>query len=593
MEQNQESPHNSISETWEPSSDSTAHVYVFGQNAYGELCVGDLKERCEPTLASFFDTLCVSQVAAGNEHTLVVTEEGEVYTCGFNGSGQLGHGHNANITAPQVVEALMGKKVISLASANGCEHFVALTDSGEVYTCGYNNYGQLGLGNTTNLQIPTLVQALATKKIVNVSCSYYHTVFVCENDEVYSCGRNDSCQLAHGTNGHEYTPRLIESLRGKRVIQTACGLHHTLFVTDKGEVYSCGLNDYGQLGHGDNNGRSTPTRIEALRGQFIIQVACGYYHSVCRTDQGQVFAFGRNGNGQVGLGSNAGPATALPSKVTFGRDAKPIVKVACGCYHTIALTEAGDIYTFGRGNHGQLGHGNTTDYKAPKWVESLSGRRVVEIAGGFYHTIVLSAISVQPTSPAPSLSADMRKLINSSARSDVTFIVEGKQVHAHRCIIMSRCRPLEEQIEALATPSVPQQSSRRKQHVTLPITTGSHQAFVAFIEYLYTDMVETLDPGHVEIEYAMDLLSFADTFKVDRLKRLCEAAIQKSIREENVALTLRTAHERQALQLKKTCMDFILRHFGKVIGTVAFTELPPQILQEVLFAASKRGVRIG
>ena len=67
-----------------------------------------------------------------------------------------------------------------------------------------------------------------------------------------------------------------------------------------------------------------------------------------------------------------------------------VVKIACGCYHSIALSENGSVYTFGRGNHGQLGHGNIEDQKLPKMVASLMDKKVVDIAGGFYHTIVMA-----------------------------------------------------------------------------------------------------------------------------------------------------------------------------------------------------------
>ena len=86
------------------------------------------------------------------------------------------------------------------------------------------------------------------------------------------------------------------------------------------------------------------------------------------------------------------------------------MKIACGCYHSIALDENGHVYTFGRGNHGQLGHGNTEDQKLPKQISGLHDKKVIDIAGGFYHTIVL--VKLKKNLGQSKLSSDMRKIIN-------------------------------------------------------------------------------------------------------------------------------------------------------------------------------------
>jgi len=119
--------------------------------------------------------------------------------------------------------------------------------------------------------------------------------------------------------------------------------------------------------------------------------------------------------------------------------------------------------------------------------------------------------------------------------------------------------------------------------------------FLAFLEYLYTDEVEAMasKTSPVYIDFALDLLAVADQFLVDALKRKCEIAIKRSISVSNVSFMLQTADERQALALRKKCFDFVLVNFGDVIGTPSFSQLPQQLLQEVLFAASRRGVNIG
>ena len=147
---------------------------------------------------------------------------------------------------------------------------------------------------------------------------------------------------------------------------------------------------------------------------------------------------------------------------------------------------------------------------------------------------------------------------------------------------MCRCDPLERMVDG------PMRESTQQKIV---LHDQSYDVFMALLEYLYTDRVQALQEPHA-VEFALDLLSVADQFLVEPLKMLCENAIQKSICVDNVASMLATADARGAVGLRKKCFKYILRHFGKVIGTPAFSEISKPLLQEVLFAASKRGVHL-
>ena len=149
--------------------ESNALIYVFGQNSYGELGIGDLEEKHVPTKLSFFNNIEISQIAAGNEHTAVLTKAGEVYTFGFNGSGQLGHGNTKSYHHPKLVEALVDHKIEFIASANGCEHLASVNTKGELFMCGYNNYGQLGNGSQVNETIPSMLPGFKEKSVFFVA----------------------------------------------------------------------------------------------------------------------------------------------------------------------------------------------------------------------------------------------------------------------------------------------------------------------------------------------------------------------------------------------------------------------------------------
>lgn len=126
---------------------------------------------------------------------------------------------------------------------------------------------------------PKQIEALSRKFVTTVGCSYYHTIFSCADEmEIYSCGRNDYGQLGLGHIEDRNVPSLIESLNGKKIVSIGCGQYHSVVTSTDGEIFSFGRNDSGQLGlSATENYVSTPKEIKNLKST---QIACGYYHSV-------------------------------------------------------------------------------------------------------------------------------------------------------------------------------------------------------------------------------------------------------------------------------------------------------------------------
>ena len=141
----------------------------------------------------------------------------------------------------------------------------------------------------------------------------------------------------------------------------------------------------------------------------------------------------------------------------------------------------------------------------------LKEKRVTQIAAGFYHSVVL--VHHVPTDD---LADSLRLLLNNPEHSDVTFVVEGKQIFANRCILMARCEPLEKMVNG---------PMREGVENTIHIKDTSYDCFLAFLEFLYTEGVEALRSHEVDIDFALDLLGLADQFLVEPLKVLCEKAI--------------------------------------------------------------------
>ena len=181
---------------------------------------------------------------------------------------------------------------------------------------------------------------------------------------------------------------------GARVVLVACGGEHTLVVTGGGRVYSCGDNFNGQLGHGTTTSSQVFTLVDAahFEGASIVMAACGSDHSVAATAEGDVFTWGA---GHAGcLGHNDEQRRLAPEKLgrwQFGGG--KVVLVAAGEGHTVALTEDGVLWVWGYGNSGQLGLGDTNNRLVPTRLgagEVFGGSLVRMAACGFVHTLVVT-----------------------------------------------------------------------------------------------------------------------------------------------------------------------------------------------------------
>lgn len=171
-------------DTGASSNNAQREVYTIGQNSYGELGHGDTAERHLPSLVQFSLGKDIVQVAAGNEFTAMLTAAGEVFCCGYNDSGQCGLGGTQRVPNLTKAEGIDHKKVIFIHTANGSEHLLLVTDDGELYSCGYNSKGQLGHGAAGAAYAPRLVEALYGHRVTRVACSYYHSVVATDLDQV-------------------------------------------------------------------------------------------------------------------------------------------------------------------------------------------------------------------------------------------------------------------------------------------------------------------------------------------------------------------------------------------------------------------------
>ncbi|XP_066170134.1 LOW QUALITY PROTEIN: X-linked retinitis pigmentosa GTPase regulator [Sylvia atricapilla] len=269
----------------------------------------------------------------------------------------------------------------------GDEHTAIITGKGKLYVFGSNDWGQLGLGSKNTVSKPTCVKALKPEKPKLAVCGRNHTLVYTEKGNVYSAGGNSEGQLGLGDTEERTTFHLISFFTNQHKIkQLSAGSYTSAAVTEDGQLFVWGDNSEGQIGLANEASVSVPCKVDI--GKPVSFVSCGYYHSALITGDGELYTFGEPVNGKLGLFPEQLKNNRVPQPV-LGITEK-VTKVACGGEHTVVLTEA-DVYTFGLGQYGQLGHGTLVfESSVPKPVKHLKRHKIRNIACGENHSAVIA-----------------------------------------------------------------------------------------------------------------------------------------------------------------------------------------------------------
>ncbi|RWV81886.1 hypothetical protein GW17_00056655 [Ensete ventricosum] len=395
------SSHGSAQEDFDASGD----VYVWGE------VISDISARVSADRNSNPSTrtdillpkplesnlvLDIRHVACGVRHAALVTRQGEVFTWGEESGGRLGHGVAADTVNPRLVESLSASSVDYVAC--GEFHTCAVTMSGELYTWGDGSYnaGLLGHGTDVCHWMPKRVSGiLEGLQVSYVSCGVWHTALITTTGQLFTFGDGTFGVLGHGHRESLLHPREVESLKGLKTMAVSCGVWHTAAVVEvivtqssasSGKLFTWGDGDKHRLGHGDKEPKLEPTCVSSLIDFNFHKLACGHSLTVGLTTSGHVFTMGSTVYGQLGNPHSDG---RLPCMVEDKLIGESVVEVASGSYHIAVLTARGEVYTWGRGANGRLGHGDLEDRKTPKMVESLKDRHVKHISCGSSFTAAI------------------------------------------------------------------------------------------------------------------------------------------------------------------------------------------------------------
>ena len=374
------------------------NLFVFGENIHGELGVNKSGDLLEPEQLTLPNNSQFAQMSLGLHHSVVLSMNNSVYTCGQWISGLLGHTNiRHDIHKPALVKSFSklkssdyNQRIISIACAD--RHSVALLASGELYTWGGTLYGKLGRTRTSTEKNDTpfaVLQQLRDKHITHVDCGNHHTVVVTEQGEVYAIGQSHEKgkPISNIVDENSFVPRRIDSLISSNIHirDVVCGGYHTLVLSSDAQLYSWGKGEFGQLGLGSDTHTAQPQLITSL--SKVISMSAGENHSMCVCSDGTVYTWGYGGQGQLGHGTNVNEK--LPRRIEyFYKNNIKIVQCAAGWRHSIVLSNELNVYTFGHNDHGQLGTGDMKSSSIPRLIDTLPRNEIRHVAAGGNHTLV-------------------------------------------------------------------------------------------------------------------------------------------------------------------------------------------------------------
>jgi len=360
---------------------TNGELWTTGENGHGQLGLGDHTRRYELTQVSG----SYNEVAVGWNHSIVINSDGELKGMGTQRYGPLGTGYVTNIT-----KLTLANDETWLAVDCWYAHALAIKDDKSLYGTGYNSYGQLGLGDRTSLRyVYTLINSALSWK--QVATGNYHSLALTEDGVIYSFGYNYYGQLGLGVFGSVSIYRYYDELTqvsGSDWAFIAAGSQVSFAIDTDGLLYACGHNssgNYGQLGLGDNESRSSFTQCI---GTGWKQVSVGSCHAAAVRDNGTLWTTGKNTYGQLGLGDY--DQRTIWTQVGSDTDWD---YTECGYNFTLAVKTDGALYGTGVNTRGQLGLNDETNRNTFTEISSgwLHGgyEGMAEFSGGDSHSAAI------------------------------------------------------------------------------------------------------------------------------------------------------------------------------------------------------------
>jgi len=412
-----------------PSYGSTAgEVLTFGTGDTGQLGLGEVMERKKPAVVKLDDGMV--QICAGGMHTVALSKAGRVFSWGCNDEGSLGRLADDGTALSDEDECAVPGEVVTFPEGTtkivqisaGDSHSAALTEQGTVFFWGgwRDNSGIM----TDKYISPKLIPLPAP--ITKISSGCHHILFLAETGQVFSMGCGENGQLgrlserfatrnARNWKQELMTPALVPlkyafkkglSKNGEapiplpRVLVATnvwAGGFTSMVQLESGHILGFGLNSASQLGFASGGSNEEACVFQArflpdISRLSVREISCGHHHTLILGGDGAVYACGLKEYGALGFGGTEGVVDS-PTKVDLPDGEEATFKtVAAGTHLSFAVTDKGSMYSWGCGTNNALGHGDEEDKEEPEIVKSkqLETRDVVAASAGGQHSAIIA-----------------------------------------------------------------------------------------------------------------------------------------------------------------------------------------------------------
>ncbi|XP_033183630.2 secretion regulating guanine nucleotide exchange factor isoform X1 [Bombus vancouverensis nearcticus] len=373
----------------------------WGANSHGQLGQGIESEECvlpcEVDLSKCsLEPKKIKKIVGGAGHTLILDDSGRVYSCGWNNKGQVGFPTKDSILSfRELNEKLKNKVIVDIACGWDCS--AALTIEGTLLLWGSNRFGQLGKHPNSLQWTHEPFEVVTGRKIKGISMGLRHTALLTEDCKILVAGTGSKGQLglsfsnSKGSLNAAYS--FTEVLTLSDIESVSCGQYHTIAVAKDGNIYAFGDNKYGQLGLNTDACPKTfiPIKLSDVQFKLPINMYSGWSHAIVLNDN-NIFCWGRNTYGQLGIIKLEKPSIWKATRI---ENLPKVHRVSAGSEHNVALTENGEILCWGWNEHGNCGNGHTKDVKFPEQLVLPYNYTGILIGSGAAHSFALKVSKSQ------------------------------------------------------------------------------------------------------------------------------------------------------------------------------------------------------
>ncbi|KAG2378834.1 hypothetical protein C9374_007982 [Naegleria lovaniensis] len=337
-----------------------------------------------------------NRISVGQSHALYLLPNGKLYSTGYNASSSLGRTlgmATGMLHYLYPVEGLENRTILQFHTVHHSS--IVLTDDG-VYSFGYNGEGQLGTGRKFDSSVATKVLGFAGATIAQVAAGYSTSYAIDTNGKVWIWGSNLYGALGDRTGGDKARPFPMYyngTFYGKKALRVCGGETFSVVLSTDGDIFTFGSNVYGELGLSSTIVKTMePLRMPLVGALFndpVIDISCGFRHTLALLSSGQVVGWGSNNHYQLGDGTTTNvfqpKLIPIPCNVSM---------ITAGYETSFAVCTNSTIFTWGYNSKGEAGVGNVNAITKPTLVTSFTTGKIMEVVSSQTQTYVLTSDDV-------------------------------------------------------------------------------------------------------------------------------------------------------------------------------------------------------